>query len=68
MDYGRAGLTEYTNLMGINYVRPPLLNFKKVRETKDYTEYNIKTHKNAKEEAESDKDVDRIFTKSIGFW
>ena len=30
---------------GINYVRPPTLNFKKVKSTKEYTEYEIKTNK-----------------------
>ena len=65
MDYGKAGLKEYKNLMGINYVRPPLLNFDKVKETKDYTEYKVKTHKDALLEAESSDDVDGVFSNDI---
>ena len=26
------------SVLGINYVRPPTLNFKKIKETNDYTE------------------------------
>ena len=29
----------------MNYVRPPTLNFKKIKSTKDYIEYEIKTKK-----------------------
>ena len=49
MDYGKAGLLDYTNLMGINYVRPPLLKFNKLKETKNFTEYEIITYKDSKE-------------------
>ena len=35
---------------GINYVRPPTLDFKRIKSNKDYTEYEIQTFKNAKEE------------------
>ncbi len=46
--------------MGVNYVRPPLLSFKKLKDTKDYTEYKITTHKDAKKSNEDD-----IFTKDV---
>ena len=65
MNYGQAGLKDYTNLMGINYVRPPLLKFNKIKETKNYTEYEIKTYKNSLTESESEKDTDRVFTNDI---
>ena len=30
-------------IKGINYVRPPTLDFEKIKETSEYTEYKIKT-------------------------
>ena len=65
MTKGGTGLKEYHNLMGINYVRPPLLKFDKGKVTKDYTEYKIKTYKDSKKESEKDNDVDRVFTTDI---
>ena len=65
MDYGKAGLLDYTNLMGINYVRPPLLKFNKKSETKNYTEYEIITYKDSLKESEPEKDTDRVFTNDI---
>ena len=65
MDYGMAGLLDYTNLMGINYVRPPLLKFNKIKETKNYIEYEIITYKDSKKESEPEKDNDRVFTNDI---
>ena len=35
------------SVLGINYVRPPTLNFKKIKETNDYTEYIVITKKNS---------------------
>tara|TARA_Y100000817_G_scaffold260009_1_gene214087 strand:+ start:528 stop:2702 length:2175 start_codon:yes stop_codon:yes gene_type:complete len=65
MNYGHAGLKDYTNLMGINYVRPPLLKFNKIKETKNYIEYKILTYKNSLTESEEEKDTDRVFTNDI---
>ena len=65
MDYGKAVLLDYTNLMGINYVRPPLLKFNKKKETKNYTEYEIITYKDSKEVSEPEKDTDSVFTNNI---
>ena len=65
MIYNRAGLDNYSNLMGINYVRPPLLNFKIIKETGNYTEYEIKTYKKSKEEAEKKSEIDGVFTNDI---
>ena len=56
---------DYKNMMGINHVRPPLLKFNKGVVTKDYTEYKIKTYKDAKKDSEKDDDVDRVFTNDI---
>ena len=36
-------LAQMTNVMGINYVRPPILDFNKLRETNKYTEYEVIT-------------------------
>ena len=33
------------NIMGMNYVRPPQLKFNKVKDTKDFTEYQVVTFK-----------------------
>tara|TARA_A100001037_G_C15143731_1_gene635158 strand:- start:114 stop:2345 length:2232 start_codon:yes stop_codon:yes gene_type:complete len=68
MNYSEAALLgkegEYKNLMGINYVRPPLLKFKEEKETKDYTEYIVHTFKDAKESADKDceftNDIDSL--------
>ena len=48
-EYGKSK-TKITNIasMGINYVRPPDLNFEKKRDTRDYTEYEITTNMRSK--------------------
>jgi len=52
MNYAAKGLLgkegDYETVMGINYVRPPQLKFKKISETNDYIEYDIHTFKDAK--------------------
>ena len=53
------------SLRGINNVRPPLLKFKKTKETSNYIEYEIKTFKDAKEESEGKEELDRVFTNDI---
>ena len=58
-------MPDETNLMGINYVRPPQLKFNKVKDTSDYTEYDVVTYKDAKLPAESDDNIDKEFTNSI---
>ena len=35
--------------VGMNYVRPPNLNFKKIKSTEDYTEYLVKTNMRSRE-------------------
>ena len=47
-------------LEGIHYVRPPELEFSKIDENDDYTEYKIKTFKDSKE-----KNSDNIFIADI---
>ena len=54
-----------TNMMGINYVRPPLLKFNKGKDHKDYTEYSVETYRAAKEAAEPDQEQDSVFTNDI---
>ena len=51
------------NLMGINYVRPPLLKFNKKKETDNYTEYEIITYKDSKNQSEENND--KTFTNDI---
>ena len=58
-------MPDETNLMGINYVRPPQLKFNKTRETNDYTEYDVVTYKDAKTSAEFDDNIDKVFTNDI---
>ena len=65
MNYGRAGNKENSSLMGINYVRPPILKFNKKKDTKIYTEYEVITYKDSKKEAEKDSEVDKTFTNDI---
>ncbi len=65
MNYGRAGNKEGSSLMGINYVRPPILKFNKKKDTKNYTEYEVITYKDSKKEAEKDTEVDKTFTNDI---
>ena len=36
-------LAQITNVMGINYVRPPILDFNKLKETNKYNEYEVIT-------------------------
>tara|TARA_B100001094_G_scaffold212242_1_gene206203 strand:+ start:728 stop:2875 length:2148 start_codon:yes stop_codon:yes gene_type:complete len=43
------------SVKGIDYVRPPTLDFLKIKETNDYTEFKIITKKNAKEKKKSKK-------------
>ena len=43
------------SVQGIEYVRPPTLDFLKVKENEDYTEYKVITKKNAKEKAKHKK-------------
>ena len=40
------------SVQGIDYVRPPTLDFLKIKDTDDYVEYKIITKKNAKKKAE----------------
>jgi len=58
-------MSKAENLMGINYVRPPQLKFNKIRDTKDYTEYEVETYKDAKNEAEDSDNTDKVFTNDI---
>jgi thiol-disulfide isomerase/thioredoxin len=55
---------EDTNLLqyvaGINYVRPPTLNFRKVESTKDYTEYEIETKKENDKKIGNNSFVDNL--------
>ena len=43
------------SVQGIEYVRPPTLDFLKVKENDDYTEYKVITKKNSKEKADPKK-------------
>ena len=43
------------SVQGIDYVRPPTLDFLKIKDTDDYTEYKIITKKNAKKKVEPKK-------------
>ena len=43
------------SVQGIDYVRPPTLDFLKIKDTDDYVEYKIITKKNAKKKAEPKK-------------
>ena len=47
-------------VQGINYVRPPELKFTVKKETNNFTEYEIETFKNAKEQSS-----DNVFTRNI---
>ena len=47
-------------LEGIHYVRPPELEFEKINDNKDYTEYKIKTFKDSKE-----KNSENVFISDI---
>ena len=58
-------MSDETNLMGINYVRPPQLKFNKIHDTSNYTEYDVVTYKDAKTPAESDDNIDKVFTNDI---
>ena len=42
-------IVKLSSVQGIDYVRPPTLDFIKIKETKDFTEYKIITKKNAKQ-------------------
>jgi len=53
------------SLLGIHYVRPPLLKFNKKKDTREYTEYEIETYKNSKNNAEDEDAIDRVFTNDI---
>ena len=55
--------TQY--LMGVNYVRPPQLKFNKVKDTKDFTEYDVITYKDAKTDSEDSDNSDKVFTNDI---
>ena len=44
-------LVMLSSVQGIEYVRPPTLDFVKVKDTNDYTEYKIITKKNSKKKA-----------------
>jgi len=48
------------SVQGIEYVRPPTLDFLKVKENGDYTEYKIITKKNAREKTNPKKGVQVI--------
>ena len=39
------------SVQGIEYVRPPTLDFLKVKNNNDYTEYKVITKKNSKKKA-----------------
>ena len=52
-------------LMGVNYVRPPQLKFKKIKDTKDFTEYDVITYKDAKTDSEDSDNSDKVFTNDI---
>ena len=43
------------SVQGIEYVRPPTLDFLKVKNNNDYTEYKVITKKNSKKKAEPKK-------------
>ena len=43
-----------TNVMGMHYVRPPMLDFNKIRETNKYTEYEVITKNITKKRNEDD--------------
>ena len=44
-----------TNVMGMHYVRPPILDFNKIRETNKYTEYEVITKNITKKRNDDDE-------------
>ena len=48
MDINEDSVVLLNSVKGIENVRPPTLDFLKVKETDDYTEYKIITKKNSK--------------------
>ena len=53
-----------TNLMGVNYVRQPNLDFNKIKETNKYIEYEIKTN-NLLKDREGDNHLTNYFNSFI---
>jgi len=49
MDMSSSEEIVANSVSGMNYVRPPTLDFVKVKDTKDYTEYEVVTKKQSKE-------------------
>ena len=47
------------SVQGIEYVRPPTLDFLKVKDNEDYTEYKVITKKNSKKKSSTDKRLSR---------
>ena len=45
-----------TNIGGLDFVRPPILEIKKINDTKDYKEYNITTFRTPHDRNSTDKD------------
>ena len=60
MDMSSSEEIVANSVSGMNYVRPPTLDFVKVKETKDYTEYEVLTKKQSKR-----KEGDNPFTNSM---
>ncbi len=44
------------NIGGLDFVRPPMLDLKKVNETKDYKEYNVTTFRTPKDRNSTNPD------------
>ena len=60
MDMSSSEEIVANSVSGMNYVRPPTLDFVKVKETKDYTEYEVLTKKQSKQ-----RESDNPFTNSM---
>jgi len=57
------GKVKPDHVEGIDFVRPPLLDMKKIKETKDYKEYKVTTFRTPKDDkASPPEDPNRVFT------